>query len=166
MQTPEMTRNEYLRLLRTARRLGHHRTYLLIKLFALTDLPVQCMDQITVELVRMPHGIYSFRNEEISWLCPNSLRTELLRYIEENHLVTGPIFLNKAGNIIDRPQIWRDIRELCCVAGIAESKGNPRALRKMCRSTQAELNALAMAVCWQAYNRMLDAEQETIGWTG
>ncbi|MFR3791028.1 MAG: hypothetical protein ACLTWO_03740 [Blautia massiliensis (ex Durand et al. 2017)] len=163
--TPEMTRNEYLRLLRAARQVGHHRTYLLIKLFALTDLPVQCIGQITAELVRTPHSTYFFRDEKVSWHCPDSFRTELLKYIEEQHIVTGPIFTNRTGSIIERSQIWKDIRELCCVAGVPDEKGNPRALRKLCRSTQSQLMTWAKAVCWQAYTQLLDDEQEQVMWT-
>ena len=48
---PELTRAEYLRLLQTARGQNKHRLYLLIKLFATTDLSLQCLEQITVQVV-------------------------------------------------------------------------------------------------------------------
>ena len=48
---PELTRNEYLRLLRAARKLGEHQIYLIVKLFAVTGLPLQCLGQITPQIV-------------------------------------------------------------------------------------------------------------------
>ena len=44
---PAMTRPEYLRLLRTARSGGQQQLYLLVKLFALTGLPLQCLPGVT-----------------------------------------------------------------------------------------------------------------------
>ena len=50
--TPTLTRTEYMKLLRAARSLGKHRIYLLIKLFATTGVPIQCLNQVTAELVK------------------------------------------------------------------------------------------------------------------
>lgn len=44
-QLPVVTRMEYLKLLRTARGQDRRRIYLLIKLFALTGVPLQCLGQ-------------------------------------------------------------------------------------------------------------------------
>jgi len=46
---PELTRGEYLRLLSAARSLGRERTYLLVKVFGNSNLPVQELEHLTVE---------------------------------------------------------------------------------------------------------------------
>ena len=46
---PELTRNEYLRMLQTAKALKNERVYFLIKVFANVDLPVQQASKLTVE---------------------------------------------------------------------------------------------------------------------
>jgi integrase/recombinase XerD len=46
---PEISRTEYLQLLCTARAMGRERVYLLVKLFATTDLPLQELSKVTVE---------------------------------------------------------------------------------------------------------------------
>lgn len=51
-EIPAVTREEYLKLLRAARTLGRQRSYLLVKLFATTGLPLQCLEQVTAEVVR------------------------------------------------------------------------------------------------------------------
>ena len=164
--SPEITRDEYLCLLRTARRKGQRRTYLLTKLFALTGVPVQCLNQITVELVRSTHGVYVFRQQQFPWNCPSGLRTELLAYAEVQGIASGPIFLTRANTVIDRTQLWRDIKKLCCSSGLPPEKGNPRVLRKLYLSTQEKLLTEALSLCQDSYSQLLDSEQEYAGWTG
>ena len=49
---PELTRNEYLRLLQTAKLLGKRQTYLLVLMFGTMDLPLHALARVTVEAVR------------------------------------------------------------------------------------------------------------------
>lgn len=49
---PELTRNEYLRMLSAAKQNEDKRLYLLIKLFATTGITVQEVDNVTVEAVQ------------------------------------------------------------------------------------------------------------------
>lgn len=49
---PELTCNEYLRLLSTARNLGKELVYLLIKVFATTSISLQNLAMLTVEAVQ------------------------------------------------------------------------------------------------------------------
>ena len=49
-EQPELTREEYLRLLQTARILEKERAYLLVKLLGTTGLPVHLLDAVTVSL--------------------------------------------------------------------------------------------------------------------
>ena len=47
-----LTRDEYLRLLITARKTGRYRLYLLIKLFSLVDISIHTLNQVTVEAIK------------------------------------------------------------------------------------------------------------------
>ena len=78
--SPTLTRIEYLKLLRTARALEKRRAYLLIKCFATTDLPLQCLGQVTVELIRQGQGTLQNRGNTIEFYCPKPLQSELLDY--------------------------------------------------------------------------------------
>ena len=49
---PELSRNEYLRMLSAAKAIGDERLYLIIKLFGTTGIAVQEFDKVTVEAVR------------------------------------------------------------------------------------------------------------------
>ena len=62
-RSPTLTRTEYLKLLRAARSLGKHRIYLLIKLFATTGVPIQCLNQVTAELVKQGRGTLRYAGQ-------------------------------------------------------------------------------------------------------
>lgn len=164
LPSPELTRAEYLRLLETARSLGKQRLYLLIKLFATTDLPLQCLEQITTEVVRRGRAEIPLHGNVISFECPEGLRGELLAYAADQQIEKGPIFVTRSGQPLNRSNLCREMQELCRKAGIAEQKGNPRSLRNLYQATQKELRADMEKMVHQAYKRLLQQEQTSVGW--
>ena len=104
---PALTRAEYLKLLRTARSLEKHRSYLLVKLFATVDLPLQCLDQVTAELVRQGHGELNYRGSPLAFQCPPVLQKELLAYMAQNGIYRGPVFCTRSGQPLNRVNIFR-----------------------------------------------------------
>lgn len=161
---PELTRAEYLRLLRAARKRGWHQLYLIVKLFAVTGLPLQCLDQVTPQVVQEGSVMLSCRSSHFVLRLPDSLRRELLEYIRENGITAGPLFVTRSGRPINRSNLCRKMQELCREAGVAEEKGNPRCLRNLCRTTQDNLYANLEQQLQQVYDMLLQAEQESAGW--
>lgn len=164
LPAPELTRAEYLRLLRAARRRGWHQIYLLIKLFAITGLPLRCLKQITPQVVEAGSAILPCRSSRFVFRLPDFLRRELLEYIAEKQLVDGPIFTTRNGRLINRSNLCRKMQELCQEAGVPEEKGNPRCLRNLWRTTQDNLYANLEQQLLQIYDMLLRAEQESTGW--
>lgn len=164
MPAPELTRTEYLRMLRTARRRGWHQIYLLVKLFVITGLPLQCLDQVTPQVVEAGGATLSCRSSRYILRLPKFLRQELLEYIQEKQLVSGPVFATRNGRPINRLNLCRKMQERCREAGVPEEKGNPRCLRNLCRATQDNLYANLEQQLLQVYDMLLQAEQESTGW--
>ncbi len=162
---PELTRGEYLQLLRTARRLGRHKLYLQVKLFAVTGLPLQCLEQLTVAVVQAGGAVLDCRSTPYTLRLPDPLRGELLDYLAENGITAGPVFVTRSGRPVDRSNLCRNMQELCREAGVAEEKGNPRCLRNLFRATQDNLYASLEQQLQQVYDMQLRAEQESIGWS-
>lgn len=152
------------RLLRTARTQGHHRLYLLIKLFALTGVPLLCLDQITAELVKQGYGSLDYRGSPIEFRCPATLQHELLEYMALNGIYRGPVFITRTGQTWNRSNIFRQLQEVCQAAGVPEEKGNPRSLRNLYKATQQSIEDRLTVLKQQMYDQMLEMEQETIGW--
>lgn len=161
---PEMKREEYLRLLKTARTLKKQRLYLLVKLFATTDLPLQYLDLVTVEIVRKGGARFQIHDGAVIFECPDGLRKELLEYAQDRHIEAGPIFVTRTGQPINRSNLCREMQELCRKAGVSEQKGNPRSLRGLYQSTQKELRSNLEEMIHQAYEHLLQQEQTSVGW--
>ena len=159
---PELDRREYLRLLSAARAQGNERAYLLVKVFAVTGIPVHGLPELTVEAVRAnalapePGGPRR--------PIPASLREELLAYIRRRELTGGPVFVTRSGRPLSRTAVTAAIQSLAGDAQVAPEKCNPRCLRKLCQTTLAEIEADVRRLVEQTRDQLLEQEQRLVGW--
>lgn len=160
----ELTRSEYLRLLSAARSLDREQAYLLVKVFGNSDLPVQELSRLTVEAARGGMISISRRCSKEIIRFPGAVCRELLDYAERQGIRSGPIFLTRAGKLIDRTYAAQSIRRLCPAAQVPEEKGNPRCLRKMYQTTRDGIERNVALLVERAQDRLLEEEQLTVGW--
>lgn len=161
---PELTRTEYLRLLQAARALGRERTYLLVKVFALTGVRVGELSHVTVEAAETGRLLIRSGGQAQYIQIPACLRQELLDYARQHGVRAGPVFVTRNRKAMGRTQVTGEIQSLCRDAQVAEAKGNPRCLRKLYQATQAEIQRSVRLLAEQSYERMLDSEQLIAGW--
>ena len=161
---PELTRSEYLRLLSAARSLDREQAYLLVKVFGNSDLPVQELSRLTVEAARGGTISISRRCSKEIIRFPGAVCRELLDYAERQGIRSGPIFLTRAGKLIDRTYAAQSIRRLCPAAQVPEEKGNPRCLRKMYQTIRDGIERNVALLVERAQDRLLEDEQLTVGW--
>lgn len=95
---PELTRNEYLRMLQTAKALKNERVYFLIKVFANVDLPVQQASKLTVEAAEEGKLVINRGGGREIIRLPKCLCQELLSYAKRSGITTGPLFLTRQKN--------------------------------------------------------------------
>lgn len=162
---PELSRNEYLRLLKTAKQCGNDRAYFLIKVIGTTGLASQELPKVTVEAVKAGKLIMDYHSHKYIFRIPEILQNELLDYIERHGIQTGPVFAGRGTNPLSRVHVFRIIRSICVAAGIPEEKGTALCVRKVYRAKQIELENNVKVLIDQAYNRLLEEEQLEIGWT-
>lgn len=160
---PELTRWEYIRLLQTARNLEKERGYLYVKLFGQTELSVQELDKLTAETVEAGEVRISSGGRKVVRL-PSCLREELLAYMKRRGIRSGPVFLTRAGTPVSRTNVTDSIRRLCRDAQVEPEKGNPRCLRKLCLETKQSIQASLLTLMEQTYERLLETEQQFVGW--
>lgn len=160
----ELTRSEYLRLLSAARSLDREQAYLLVKVFGNSDLPVQELSRLTVEAARAGMISISRRSAKEIIRFPDSVCRELLDYAGRQGIQSGPIFLTRAGKLIDRTYAAQSIRRLCPTAQVPEGKGSPRCLRKMYQATREDVERNVALLAERAQDRLLEEEQLMIGW--
>lgn len=158
---PELTRAEYTRLLQTAKLLDKEQAYLLIKVFGTMDLPLHDLNKLTVEAAAEGWVRLSSKRR---LRIPACLREELLAYARRHGYGSGPIFLSKAGECLSRTHVTAKIQRLADDARVPREKCNPRCLRKLCADTQQGIWANVELLAEQAYDRLLETEQLTVGW--
>ena len=161
---PELTRTEYLRLLSAARALGRERTYLMVKVFALTGIRVGELERVTAEAVKEGRLLITADGEQRYVPLPNCLRRELLDYLDRQRIRDGPVFVTRSGRPLRRTQVTVEIQALCRDACVEESKGSPRCLRRLYQADRARLEASVRLLVEQARDRLLEEEQLTVGW--
>ena len=161
---PELSRAEYLHLLRTAKALDKEKVYLLVKLFASTGLFAQELPHVTVEAVVEGKVVCAQNKYKQIVSIPGCLKKELLGYAQKNGIGTGPIFQTRDGRPMHRTYVSAVIRNLCEEAKVPKEKGNPKCLRKLYLSTKAGVESNIALLVEQAMERMVEQEQLSVGW--
>ncbi len=159
-EMPELTRDEYLKLLSYVKRYGSERDYLLIKTLATIDINVTDLSLLTVEACQK--GTIDFSNYREA-VIPDSLKQELLSYIEEKEISDGPLFVTSTGNQLNRSNITHMIEKYGRKAGISRDKANPRALHTLYEHTQEEITQHLMSLHMQEYEKLLNEENKKVG---
>ena len=161
---PELSRTEYLRLRATARNLGRERTYLMVKVFALTGIRVSELNRVTVRAVEEGRVLTACDGRAQYVLIPACLRKELTVYLRRVGITAGPVFVTRSGRPMRRTQVSGEIRTLCRDARVDGDKSNPRCLRRLYQVTQERIRDSVQILAEQAHERMLEEEQLTVGW--
>ena len=158
---PELSRNEYMRLLQAAKLQEKDRSYLLVKVFALMGLNIYELQCITVESVQ--DGIITISSKKRVRI-PKPLQLELTDYAARKGIKAGPVFVTRNGTLLRRSAVTAAVQELAQDARVEPAKCNPRCLRKLYQSTKAGIQQNISVLIDQAYDRLLENEQQTIGW--
>ena len=127
----EMTKAEYERLCRTAERKQNERLCLILQTICGTGIRVSELQFITVEAVRKGEATVSLKGKTRSIFIVRDLQKKLLRYISEQHIMTGAIFITRTGKPMSRTNIWRDMKSLCIEAEVNPEKVFPHNLRHL-----------------------------------
>lgn len=127
----ELTKREYLRLVRTAREQADHRLGLLIQTICGTGIRVSELKFLTAEAVRTGEAVVQLKGKTRTILISGKLRKLLRQYMRNQKIHSGPIFVTKNGKPMDRSNIWRMMKKLCVGAKVDSGKVFPHNLRHL-----------------------------------
>lgn len=127
----ELTKAEYERLCRAAERKHNERLSLIIQTICGTGIRVSELPFITVEAVEKGKTEVSLKGKNRCVFIVQNLRKKLLRYIAQLKIKTGPVFVTRTGNPINRTCIWREMKALCAEARVNPQKVFPHNLRHL-----------------------------------
>ena len=127
----ELSREEYARLVETARRLGRGRLSLLMETICATGIRVSEVRYITAEAVREGRTEIALKGKIRTILLPGKLCRKLEKYARQKKITSGELFLTSSGRPMSRKQIWAEMKGVCRAAGVAPSKVFPHNLRHL-----------------------------------
>lgn len=127
----ELTREEYIRLVNAARSKGKERLSLVIETICGTGIRVSELQYITVEAARQGEAVVNCKGKTRTIFLPSALRKKLLHYTKSRGIISGTIFVTRAGKPMSRTNIWREMKSLCLIAGVDPQKVFPHNLRHL-----------------------------------
>lgn len=127
----ELTREEYVRLVRTAQRQEKERLSLVIQTICATGIRVSELKFITTEAVQRGRAEISNKGKIRMIFLPDALRKLLKNYIRRQKKVGGAVFTTRTGKPLDRSNIWREMKNLCESANVSAKKVFPHNLRHL-----------------------------------
>lgn len=127
----ELTKVEYVRLLKTAKAQGKQRLILLMETICATGIRVSEVRYITVEAIRSGRAEVCLKGKVRTILLPGKLCKKLQKYAEKQKVASGEIFLTRNRRSLSRRQIWAEMKALCERADVAPTKVFPHNLRHL-----------------------------------
>lgn len=143
----ELSREEYVRLVKTARDTGNERLELLIQTLCSTGIRISELRYITVEAVEKGMMQVDCKGRVRTVFLTEGLCDMLKIYAGKLHITTGMIFITRGGKPLDRSNIWRDMKKLGFGAKVEWEKIYPHNLRHLFARTyynqEKDLNKLS-----------------------
>lgn len=130
-QERELTRDEYLRLVRAAASRQNERLSLLLQAICSTGIRVSEHRFITRESLKNGRITIINKGKERAVFLPEKLRKQLQRYCVNRGVVAGPVFITRNGKPLNRCNIWAEMKSLCEAAGVSPGKVFPHNLRHL-----------------------------------
>lgn len=127
----ELSRAEYTRLVKAAKRDGNERLSLIIQTICATGIRVSELKFITADAVRRGRADVNNKGKRRTVFLPEKLCGLLKKYLQKQKRTAEAVFVTKNGKPIDRSNIWRDMKSLCQNAGVAREKVFPHNLRHL-----------------------------------
>lgn len=135
----ELTKAEYERLLIAAEKKKNKRLYYLMQTICSTGIRVSEHKYITAEAVEKGSVRINLKGKMRVVILPKTLCKMLKKYIKEENIKSGSVFITKNGKPLDRSNIWNDMKKLCESAGVDKEKVFPHNLRHLFARTYYSL---------------------------
>lgn len=127
----ELTKEEYKRLVRAAKENKKERLVMILQTICSCGIRVSELPFITVQAARNGVAEVECKGRIRSVILTGQLCDLLKQYAEERNIKSGMIFVTRNGNAVDRSNIWREMKALGTLAGVADEKIFPHNLRHL-----------------------------------
>ena len=127
----ELSREEYIRLVKTAERNGNDRLSLMLRTICGTGVRVGELRFITVEAARSGEAEVTNKGKTRTVFLVRDLCKKLLAYAKSRGIVSGAVFVTRSGKPVNRVNVWREMKALCAQARVSPEKVFPHNLRHL-----------------------------------
>ena len=127
----ELTQGEYKRLLTAARRRKRERLLLAMEAICATGIRVSELKFFTLEAVKAGKAVVTNKGKTREVYLPGKLCKRLREYARVHGIASGPVFVTRSGQPLDRSNLWREMKALCREAKVAAGKVFPHNLRHL-----------------------------------
>lgn len=127
----ELSKSEYTQLINCAKRKGNYRLYYLMQTICSTGIRVSEVKFVTVEALEEAVVQINCKGKVRLIMLPKKLCAVLRKYVKEQGIEKGPVFVTKNGKPLDRSNIWHDMKKLCEDAHVSAEKVFPHNLRHL-----------------------------------
>lgn len=135
----ELTKTEYERLLTAAKSKKNERLYLLMQTICSTGIRVSELRFVTCEAVKKGQAVISCKGKMRTIFLPKELCKMLKKYVNEQGIKDGSVFVSRNGKPLDRSYIWKMLKNLCEAAGVLKDKVFPHNFRHLFARTYYSL---------------------------
>ncbi len=130
-ENKELTRDEYYRLVEAAKRKNNKRLMLIIETICATGIRVSELKFITVEALVKGEAVVNCKGKNRRVFIAKDLKKKLLIYSQKSGIKSGCLFVTRQGNPINRVDVWKEMKKLCKLANVLQSKVFPHNLRHL-----------------------------------
>lgn len=127
----ELTKEEYFRLVNTARSKGDIRLMLIMQTICSMGIRISELEFVTVEAVMHGSATVNCKGKARKLFVVKPLQKLLLEYARSKGITSGPVFVTRSGNPLSRCNVWRKMKALCGEAGVLPCKVFPHNLRHL-----------------------------------
>lgn len=127
----ELSKEEYLRLVRAAARKQNEKLALLLQTICGTGIRVSELSYITAEAVDCGEAVIQLKGKTRTILIPKRLQKSLKKYMRREQIISGSVFITRTGRPLDRSNIWKMMKALCEEANVDKKKVFPHNLRHL-----------------------------------
>lgn len=127
----ELSKEEYIRLLKAAERKGKKWLELIMQTLCATGIRISELPFITVETLHTRRAVVSLKGKTRTVIIPRELCIELKRYAGEKEIRSGSIFVTRSGRPMDRSNVLHSMKALCREANVDKDKTFPHNLRHL-----------------------------------
>lgn len=135
----ELTKAEYEKLLKAAKDKRNERIYLVMQTICATGIRVSELPYITAEAVKSGQAQVKLKGKIRMIILNKALCRVLKKYMQEQGITSGSIFITRNGKPLDRHTIWKCMKDLCEIAGVPKEKVFPHNLRHLFAKTYYSL---------------------------